>query len=524
MSMKWMGQPTRVWPIDGEVVSVKDPRFGAVGDGTADDTDIFTTAFGSGGKWYVPEGDYLIAGAGADAGGVEVELTADLEVVCHPNARFFTDSLDNDFFRFTVPSDGTGLPSRGIKVIWRGGRFDQSSQKNSTVIPHSATYSGADVGSSATTDAISIRGEYTSGTVQCGVSYAEVSGVDFYAGDHWETAGGDSAIFIGSGCKVSQVFGCTFTGCRDLGVYGSRDSTGVAGGPVHVYGNRFENCFFAVAMKRSLSGFSIFGNEAINCVTAWQVSHVAGSGTTGGHIYGNREEQCLRSVALEYCVSVKVDLGEHADVGATDASGTKVTGVYSAYAVALAGARNCVVSGGRFASKNSAWSAENYRIVELSAYDPGSGAVDSQYNTIEDNIALTDFYGVGTEVSGEADYNLYKGNLAFGGTAPNMVVSGSNSVEERRTAAGAKTYRNPVGFSDGSASAPAVQRADQTNTGIFFDTNKVAISVGGIERFSITNSNAPKFGTHTVLGAETVTGYIEITDAAGNARKLAVVS
>lgn len=33
-----------------------------------------------------------------------------------------------------------------------------------------------------------------------------------------------------------------------------------------------------------------------------------------------------------------------------------------------------------------------------------------------------------------------------------------------------------------------------------------------------------KFGTHSAIGAETVTGYVTITDAAGNSRKLAVVS
>jgi len=33
-----------------------------------------------------------------------------------------------------------------------------------------------------------------------------------------------------------------------------------------------------------------------------------------------------------------------------------------------------------------------------------------------------------------------------------------------------------------------------------------------------------KFGTHAAIDAETLTGYITIKDAAGNARKLAVVS
>jgi hypothetical protein len=36
--------------------------------------------------------------------------------------------------------------------------------------------------------------------------------------------------------------------------------------------------------------------------------------------------------------------------------------------------------------------------------------------------------------------------------------------------------------------------------------------------------NGVRFGTHAAIGAETVTGYITITDTAGNSRKLAVVS
>lgn len=42
--------------------------------------------------------------------------------------------------------------------------------------------------------------------------------------------------------------------------------------------------------------------------------------------------------------------------------------------------------------------------------------------------------------------------------------------------------------------------------------------------FAIQDGGGVKFGTHTGIGAETVTGYITITDAGGTARKLAVVS
>lgn len=54
----------------------------------------------------------------------------------------------------------------------------------------------------------------------------------------------------------------------------------------------------------------------------------------------------------------------------------------------------------------------------------------------------------------------------------------------------------------------------------------VPLHVGGsgIVSGDFEVGGAVKFGTHTGIGAETVTGYITITDAGGTARKLAVVS
>lgn len=43
-------------------------------------------------------------------------------------------------------------------------------------------------------------------------------------------------------------------------------------------------------------------------------------------------------------------------------------------------------------------------------------------------------------------------------------------------------------------------------------------------KLSTKGTGVLQFGTHTAIGAETVTGYISIKDAAGNARKIAVVS
>ena len=75
-----------------DMASVKD--FGAKGDGISDDTAALRRAFLRGGLIYIPDGDYLIKGKGANAGGVEVSMTRSLRVLCSANARFIAQDLD----------------------------------------------------------------------------------------------------------------------------------------------------------------------------------------------------------------------------------------------------------------------------------------------------------------------------------------------------------------------------------------------------------------------------------------------
>ena len=147
------------------------------------------------------------------------------------------------------------------------------------------------------------------------------------------------------------------------------------------------------------------------------------------------------------------------------------------------------------------------------------------------------------------------------------------------------TFTGPVLFPDGSVAAPAIAFANNPDTGILYATDIVLFTIngvagvrvgngaiGGVSYFfdassgneflkftnvasavnEITITNAatgnpaiisasggdtnidialtPKgtgvlrFGTHSALGAETVSGYITIKDAGGVARKVAVVS
>jgi hypothetical protein len=53
----------------------------------------------------------------------------------------------------------------------------------------------------------------------------------------------------------------------------------------------------------------------------------------------------------------------------------------------------------------------------------------------------------------------------------------------------------------------------------------IGVSTAGTGKFTTLEATSTvKFGTHTAIGAETVTGFITINDAGGTSRKLAVVS
>lgn len=482
-----------------DVLSVKD--FGAKGDGVTDDTANLAKAFAYGGIIDVPDGDYFIAGTGPDSGGVYAVMTKDLHVRCSPRARFFTDSLDNDLIRLEA---SPSVPAGGVAIEWSGGILDQRNQKNSTSMPHTGVYPPNNPGTSATAEALSFRGTYNGPGPLCGFSRLSVHGATFIASTHWQTGGGDSAIYF-DGCALANIDDCNFTGSRDVAIYASRDGTGVAGGPANVTNCRFLNCFFAVAMKRSLSGFTIANNECVNSLTAWQVAWVAGAGCTGGFIYGNREENCTRTLSIEYGKNIFADMGEAASMGALLANGTKAAGVYSAIGIVLMGATNCTIKGGRFTSVSAPWAADTYYMFTSLGFDPGSGVVSSTFNTYQDNIAVAGFTGAGTETIGQADSNLYVGNLAIGGATPNVSSLNTNSLEERRTQAGAKTYRQPLYFADGALATPIIARDAQKTTGIFFATNKVGIGVAGVERIAANNAGVGFNGT-TPVAKPTVTG------------------
>lgn len=321
---------------------------GADTSGRTSSAKALETAFESGGSIYIPDGNYFIPGMGSDAGGVMAEITSSLNVKCSANAKFFTDSLDNDFIRIGVPADGAGLPSEGIDVDWDGGFFDQRNQRNSTVVPFMAEYPPTKPGMSSTCDGLSIRGYYTSKDgVKSGIRKAHARRVVTMAGEHWQSAGGDTGVFIG-GALEQKIELCYFKGNRDLGAYPSAHESGKLKCSVSVEGNVFDSCFHGASAKRGFKSIQITKNTFINCVRAAQSEFISvrnknvniynntfiGCGinarcqkTDGGGIWGNTDENhgaTLENGAIEPMVGLRgyeIESCTDMDVGPNSAFG-----------------------------------------------------------------------------------------------------------------------------------------------------------------------------------------------------------
>ena len=119
-----------------------------------------------------------------------------------------------------------------------------------------------------------------------------------------------------------------------------------------------------------------------------------------------------------------------------------------------------------------------------------SNSNTSSHGNVTNSMPLLQIYGAGS--TSTSVYDLF-GAIEIG-------VDSSGTVSSTSSPGAIKFYT----------------AADGTNT----LTERMKIANDGTVSFS----GALKFGTHSAVGAETVTGYITITDSGGTSRKLAVIS
>lgn len=264
------------------ISAFKTPQmFGAKGDGTTDDTTALKNWLESSGDLYAPSGIYLVAAAGSDAGGVTATISKSLNVICSEDAIFKAGTdLDNDIIRIKATSTNYSA-TRNLSVSWLGGKLDQVGQKNSAVLPFSSEYTPANLGSSATCDGLSIRGEISvDSTPTAGFTRVVVKNIHTIASNDlfWKTAGGDSGLFV-SGSVHIEVSNSEFIGNRDLGIYSSGLSSGsITGGSCIISNNKFFGCMFGAAIKRLISNAQIVNNVGFNTAVVATSTNVTATG------------------------------------------------------------------------------------------------------------------------------------------------------------------------------------------------------------------------------------------------------
>jgi len=413
------GASARTWDSKlKEIVSLKD--FGAVGDGTTNDTTAIINWLQSGNSFlYAPPGTYLVAAAGDDAGGAYATISNSITVLCAEGAVFKAGTgLDNDLIRITA--DATGYSAtRNLSVNWTGGKFDQSGQKNSTVVPYDTTYSRASslVGTSSTADALSIRGEVSiSSTPTAGFYRVTVKDIQTYASadKHWKTAGGDSGLFI-SGTYHIHVSNGQFIGNRDLGIYVSGLSAGlITGGSCYIGQNIFYGCMFGAAAKRFLSNVQIVNNIGYNTAV---VATSSDATDTGDHIV----------------IANNIGYGAWRVVRAVQGTGYLIHGNQSYKHGVLDPTNSDAVLSSIFSTDNACVSLEgvtNSTIYGNSCYGLNTG-ISHQVHTVkarEDQITTTATSNVSTEIITSAGHDLAVGDAIYFDDLTNTTGITNNTI------------------------------------------------------------------------------------------------
>lgn len=400
--------------------------FGAVGDGVTDDTASLILWMENGGKM-TANGQYLVAAAGPDAGGAYAQLLNDVDFRAGPDCRFIAGlGLDNDVLRYTLPisvyNDGK-RPS----ITWRGGVIDQTLQANSVIIPNSEFYPPIRPGVSQTTDGFYVIGWVQSGGVYYpGLSRVTVEGVRFISGDHWETAGGDSQLFI-SGTKTVEVRNNEFIGARDCGFYGSCLPDGVMPDvSFTVTDNVFRACNWGAAVKRIPSNLVMTGNRGFNTPQLLVFQGLTGTGGAGAVIANNIATQAWQVVRVDDVTGVDIHSNISIDHGCLLAGGTTPTAVYNSYntVVRMQGCTDCRVHGNILASIDPAAAGTTFTVVQLNA---GSFVAQTTNCDVFDNRSFAGT-SIVEERSGEANGNRFFGNIGPDTMTTPVIILGTDST------------------------------------------------------------------------------------------------
>ena len=221
-----------------------------------------------GGRGVVPPGKYLIDARGANAGGIVIrDVQKSFRVDCHGGAKFVAGTdLDAVMFKLHT-SDGDFAAGDEPDLVWHGGLFDFSGQKNDSTVPFSGIGT-TNVGSASVIGCFDIRGEESDTSVLPGFDLIEFHNVRMMGaavGGGWETAGGGTGIFA-AGFKRGRFHNIAARRVRGSPVYisyGNSEAT-LADGAI-ISGIDVRDSVFGVGLRRSAGRLIVCNGTIKNC-------------------------------------------------------------------------------------------------------------------------------------------------------------------------------------------------------------------------------------------------------------------
>lgn len=187
-----------------------------------------------------------------------------------------------------------------------------------------------------------------------------------------------------------------------------------------------------------------------------------------------------------------------------------------------------VSSGGTFWSLSS---GAGYLLKRNDTSDPNTGlysASTTHLGIVANNTAMLYFYGAGT-----INTQVFASTVdTYFALSPSPHVNASGDVRFYRDAANVLAHRNDTNAQTFRLYGTYTDASNYVRLGLNTSSTTLTIAAetagtGADDidlAFTPAGTGTMKFGTHSAVAAETVTGYITIKDSGGTTRKLAVIS
>lgn len=276
--------------------------------------------------------------------GINVTLRKDL-IVDATGARFIAKAdLDGDLFSFDTKNNDNVCGNKGqlADFTWKGGDFDMSRAKVSTVVPITRLTPAGREGKDKTADALSIRGVVNT-TNYHKLNELVIERINFYGtrnnSDPFYEAGGDSGILMTGALKATIRYN-NFYGVRDAAVYlTAGGDNGQFGDHFTIHDNYVERAFDGFTSKRGADNIVMRNNVLKDVVVGLSTKSVfRGWQATNVKIRDNTIDNAMRAISVETTNNVTIEDNEINNLGDVVAAQTSTSRAnFNAYSDAFEG-------------------------------------------------------------------------------------------------------------------------------------------------------------------------------------------